>query len=123
MPHFTKLEMAVIDAICRQHPEVADALRTQLATARVTARENTGAGMIVSWDTAETAPPFPRPMWNFGDVRSTNCGVELSFFVMTSSDNKSEGLEGYIAGEGNDTSGVDLTTVPFSPLLAAYEPG
>lgn len=41
---FTQLERAVLDTICEKYPEDRAALESQLSTASVISRENTGAG-------------------------------------------------------------------------------
>ena len=67
---FTPLEQAVLEAICRAHPEDRTAFEAQLATAVFVSRENTGCGFFTRFSTnrrsarqseardSEMAPPL-----------------------------------------------------------------
>jgi hypothetical protein len=114
MPELTKLEEAVIDAICRQHPEHAEALKAQLAMATVTSRENTGCGMYTDFEVDPAAPRLQGLDGPFGEVVSVVEHLEMHFMVMPTREGLIGNIEGYSFG-GPDISAVDLASASFTP--------
>jgi len=58
MLHFTALERAALEDICGQQADERGVLESQLATATVTLRENTGEGFSPISPWIETAHPL-----------------------------------------------------------------
>jgi hypothetical protein len=114
------LERAVIEAIGRQYPEHASGLAAQIATARVTERENTGCGMYLTFEVDPSAPKIVPESSPLGWVSSWIGGLEVQFMVYVK-----EGLialiEGFSFGDV-DISDVELSDPSFTPLkLVHYE--
>ncbi|MEI7932173.1 MAG: hypothetical protein WCI21_03850 [Alphaproteobacteria bacterium] len=115
---FTPLERASIEAICVEHPVLAEGLRNQSAAATVTSRDNTGVGFFTYFEVASSVAPLPSPFKSpLGTVSTTVVGVEMYFMVWVSKEGFADCIEGYtMESEDFDLSEVDLATVTFPPF-------
>jgi hypothetical protein len=98
------LESAVLDLLLSRHDEGYPALRTQLATVEVTAREMTGAGFFTSLSVAPDTPKAPASVGNplgqgaaydedvYADLDGMASGAG---FLLWLSDGRMSRLEGY----------------------------
>jgi hypothetical protein len=112
MLHFTALERAVLEEICKQADE-REVLERQLATARLTRRENTGEGFFTFFTVDQNGPAF-RSRWRIvGNVAATIEGLKrpLLITLFMSKEGYADLLEGTAAAES--TAAIDLSTVPF----------
>ena len=110
----SSLEQAVLDAITLRVPEVADALAGQQGKARVTTRENTGAGFYTALDVSHRSPikGVASPL---GDVGATVVGLQHGMgFLLWLRDGHIHHLEGYSYDES--TSGIDFERVAFGAV-------
>jgi hypothetical protein len=104
------IERAAIEAIIEEHPGFRDALRRQLAQARVTSRTNTGAGFYTDLEicgdapTIETRSPIGEP---FAEVDGLKFGMG---FLLMVKHGKMLCLEGYSFESGPR---IDFETVRF----------
>lgn len=108
------LELAALDAIALQVPEVANALAGQREKIRVEARENTGAGFYTTLDVSRRSPitGVASPL---GDVGVTIVGLEHGMgFLLWVRDGHIHKLEGFSYGES--TSGIDFERVAFGAV-------
>ena len=112
MPHFTRLEQAVLDEICKRSRE-RPALEHQLATARVSRRKNTGDGFFTYFAVDRSGPPLTGPWRVLGNVAVTIEGFERPLLValFMSKDGYAHMLEATTAAES--TAGIDLSAVRF----------
>jgi len=112
MPHFTKLEQAALDEICK-HSRERPALEGQLATASVSSRKNTGDGFFTYFAVDRNCPPLAGPQRVLGNVAVTIEGFERPLLValFMSKDGYAHMLEGTTAAE--IIVGIDLSAVRF----------
>jgi hypothetical protein len=112
MPHFTRLEQAALDEICK-HSRERPALEGQLATARVSGRKNTGDGFFTYFEVDRNGPPLTSPWRVLGNVAVTIEGFERPLLVtlFRSKDGYAHMLEATTAGDS--TVGIDLSAVRF----------
>jgi hypothetical protein len=114
MEGMSPLELAVLDAIALQVPEVANALAGQRETIRVTARENTGAGFYTTFYASHPSPitGVASPL---GDVGASIAGLEHGMgFLLWVRDGRINTLEGFSYGES--TSTIDFERVAFGAV-------
>jgi hypothetical protein len=108
------LERAVLQAIALQVPEAGEAMASQLESARVVTRENTGAGFFTTFEMTSAVPPIgvSSPL---GDVGATIQGLVHGLgFLLWLKDGRIDQLEGHSYDES--TSGLDLMQVGFASV-------
>ena len=113
MLDFTALERAVLEEICKETQD-GGALERQLATARVTRRENTGDGFF-SWFAVDRTCAALTSRWRvLGNVHAAIEGLErqLLLTLFCDRDGYADILEATTAGESS--AGIDFSTVRFS---------
>jgi len=112
MPHFTKLEQAALNEICK-HSRERPALEGQLATASVSSRKNTGDGFFTYFAVDKNCGPLAGPRRVLGNVTVTIEGFERPLMValFMSKDGYANMLEATTAGDS--TIGIDLSAVRF----------
>jgi hypothetical protein len=109
---FTPLERAVLRAICERPSIDRVALETQLATATVIRRENTGAGfytqMAVQRDSVASVGGERRRIGPAATVEGLERGMG---FILWLKEGFADCLEGYCYSES--TTGIDFDRVSF----------
>jgi hypothetical protein len=112
MLHFTALERAVLEEICKQADE-REVLERQLATARLTSRNNTGDGFFTYFAVDRSCAALTGRRAVLGNVAATIEGFErpLLIALFMNKDGYAHMLEATAAGDS--TVGIDLWTVPF----------
>jgi hypothetical protein len=112
MLHFTALERAVLQEICKEAGE-RETIERQLTTARVTRRENTGDGFFTYFEVDRNGPALTSRWAIVGNVVVTIEGFEnpLLIALFRNRDGYANMLEGTAAGDS--TAGIDLSIVPF----------
>jgi hypothetical protein len=112
VPHFTALERAVLEEICKEADE-RETIERQLATARVTRRENTGDGFFTYFAVDRNGPALTGRWRILGNAAVTIEGLEspLLIALFMNKDGYADMLEATAAGDS--TVGIDLSTVPF----------
>ena len=89
------IERAAIEAIIRQHSDVAAELTEQLGGAQVIARNNTGAGFYVDFRIADNAPLAPLDCV-IGDPLADVAGLRYGMgFLLFVRQGRMQCLEGY----------------------------
>jgi hypothetical protein len=113
MLHFTALERAALEDICRQQADERGGLASQLATATVTRRKNTGDGFFTYIDVDRKCPPLTTRRSIVGNVAATIANVEgwLLIALFQNKDGYAHMLEGTAAPDS--TVGLDLSTLQF----------
>jgi hypothetical protein len=112
MLHFTALERAGLEEICRQSADERAALEIQLATATVTRRENSGAGFFTYLSVDRGASPVTTRKRVLGNVAATIEGFEAPLLLMLfMEDGYANFLEGATCGDS--TLGIDLSSLRF----------
>jgi hypothetical protein len=106
MEVMSPLEVAVLDAIALQVPEVANALAGQREKIPVTARENTGAGFYTTLDVSHRSP-----ITGVASIVGREHGMGFLLWVRDSHIHK---LEGFSYGESS--SGIDFERVAFGAV-------
>ena len=112
MLHFTALERAVLEEICKQADQ-REVLERQLATARLTRRENTGDGFFTYFTVDRNSPALTSRWRVVGNVAAAIEGFErpLLIALFMNKEGYADMLEGTAAGDSTAT--IDLSTVPF----------
>ena len=109
---FTPLESAVLNTICERHPADRAALESQLSTAVLVSRENTGAGFYTNFSTGGGSAIAVTGKGMRGGPEVKVDGIELGMgFILWLEDGYANCLEGYTY-EG-DTHKIDLERVRF----------
>jgi hypothetical protein len=110
--NFTALEQAVLNAICKMHSTDRAALETQLATAKLRSRENTGAGFFTYFDVGRDCNvTISGERMRSGPLVKIH-GLELGLgFILWIKDGFASCLEGYSYEEL--TTGIAFESVPF----------
>jgi hypothetical protein len=112
MLHLTALELAALEEICRQQTVGRRALESQLATATVARRENSGAGFFTYLAVDRAAPPVASVKPVLGNVAASIEGFKQPLLLMLfMKDGYAEMLEG--AAVDDSTARVDLSTLRF----------
>lgn len=110
MLHFTALERAVLEEICKERADERGILESQLATATVTRRENTGDGFFTYFAVDRNGPPLTRRGGVLGTVAAPIVGFERPFLVtLFVKDGYAHILEATTWGDSTD--GIDLSTL------------
>jgi hypothetical protein len=113
MQQLSLLERAALDAICRQQTDQRDALASQLASAKVIQRRNSGAGFFTDLAIDRTAPPVTSKERVIGNVAAMIEGFKDPLLLLLfMKDGYADMLEG--AAIEDSTVGVDLTNVRFT---------
>jgi hypothetical protein len=112
MLHFTELERAVLEQICKESGE-RGVLESQLATATVTRRENTGSGFFTYFAIDRNGPRLTSRLRVLGNVAATIVGFERQLLIalFMNKDGYADILEATTAGDS--TAGIDLSTLRF----------
>jgi len=112
MLQLTKLEQAVLREICRQRADAREALETQLATATVIRRENSGAGFFTHLAVDRSTAAMRSDERVLGNVAATVEGFEQPILLLLFIKNGyADVIEG--ATVGDSTVGIDLLTLRF----------
>jgi hypothetical protein len=113
MLQFTALERAVLDEISKQKADERGALESQLATATVTRRKNTGDGFFTYIAVDRNSPPLTSRRAVVGNVAATIEGFEspLLIALFQDKDGYAHMLEATAAPDS--TVGIDLVTLRF----------
>jgi hypothetical protein len=112
MLRLTKLEQAALSEICRQQSDGREALESQLATAEVTRRENSGAGFFTFLAVDRTTAPFRTGRQVLGRVAANVEGFEQPILlILFVTDGYADMLEGTTVGDS--TVGIDLANLKF----------
>ncbi|HZE55057.1 MAG TPA: hypothetical protein VE111_17545 [Bradyrhizobium sp.] len=113
MLHFTALERAVLEDICRQQADERGVLESQLATATVTRRENIGEGFFTCFAVDRNGPPLTSRWRVVGNVAAAIVGFErpLLLALFRDKDGYVQMLEATAAGDS--TVGIDFSAVQF----------
>ena len=120
MDKLSNLERAELDAIALQMPERTDGLMLQLREARVTGRENTGAGFYTTLDVPPSAGTVEvkSPIGNVGTALvGLKHGIGLMLWL---TDGRMHKLEGYSFGES--TSDINFEQVDFGLVCPRVSP-
>jgi hypothetical protein len=114
MLDFTALERAVMEDICRQQADERGVLESQLATATVTHRRNTGEGFFTYFAVDRNGPPLAGRWRVLGNVAAAIVGFErpLLIALFSDKDGYAHMIEATVAGDS--TVGIDLSTVQFN---------
>lgn len=108
----TQLERAALTEIGVRQTDGREALEAQLATARVTRRENSGAGFFTYLEVDRTTPKFTGTERVLGDIAAGIEGFEQPILLLLfMKDGYAHMLEG--ATIGDSTVGIDLSTLNF----------
>lgn len=108
MPPFTPLELAVLNSIFEETPELAPFLKSQLAGATVTKRINSGAGFFTTISLAPDALPVNSPAVLGKETSARVSGLEHGLgFVLFMTDGRLGELEGYAYGENTSWLALD----------------
>ena len=113
MSPFTALESATLAEICRQYPEQATTLRSQIATATIIGRENSGAGFFTDLTVDPTFPAVATTARVIGNIEAIVEGFKYSLLLMLFMENGyAHMIEG--AAIDDDTTAVDFSSVRFT---------
>lgn len=111
--NFTPLEQAALAAICDRCQDQGEILARQLATARLTRRQNSGAGFFTYLNVDRTHAPLPGSERVIGIVSARIDGFEKPVLLMLFLEGGyADMLEGATLGDG--TVGVDLWSLKFA---------
>jgi hypothetical protein len=112
MLRLTKLEQSALNEICRREFDGREALESQLATAEVTRRENSGAGFFTYLAVDRTTAPLRTGRQVLGRVAVNVEGFEQPILlILFVTDGYANMLEGATVGES--TVGIDLANLKF----------
>lgn len=113
MTAFTQLELAALQSIFSETPELAPQLERQLSVASVTERENTGVGFFTTISVPPTtvAIDWSEPLSGETHARVPSLEHGLGF-VLFFDDGRIETLEGFTYGS-ESTASLDLTSLTF----------
>jgi hypothetical protein len=110
----------VVDAICEKYPADRPALETQISTAVLDRRENTGCGFFTYFVVDHRSPPIGGERMRHGPGARIE-GVKHGFgFILWLDKGYADCLEGYNWGEGN-TVGLNFETVKFEIAATAQD--
>jgi hypothetical protein len=113
MLHFTALERASLEEICRQQGDARKTLESQLATATVTRRENSGAGFFTYLEVDRIAAPAMNLGKVLGRVAASIDGFEDPLLLMLfMREGYADMLEG--AAIRDSTVDLDVSTLRFT---------
>jgi hypothetical protein len=109
---FTSLERSALAEICRRQVHGREALESQLATAAVTRRKNSGVGFFTYLTVDPSTPPVATAARVLGEVWASIEGFKQPFVLLLfMKDGYAEFLEG--ASIDDSTVGIDLSTIQF----------
>ncbi|MBS0475570.1 MAG: hypothetical protein JSR28_10575 [Proteobacteria bacterium] len=121
MSKFTALELAALDAIFLETPDLNEALRRQLRFARVVKRENSGGGFFTDISVAPDASALACDRVLGKTTRAKVAGLSWGMgFVLFMDHGKLSLLEGY-AFAPEDTSALDLEDLTFEVTSGPYD--
>jgi hypothetical protein len=113
MATFTELELAALQSIFAETPQLAPDFERQLSVATVTERENTGVGFFTTISVPPTAVAIDVSEPLCGETHARIPGVEHGLgFVLFFRDGRMETLEGFTYGS-ESTASLDLTNLTF----------
>jgi hypothetical protein len=123
MTGFTALEHAVLRSIFSETPELAATLDQQLEQAKVTERQNSGAGFFTTIAVCENAPRLESTRYLGRQTHASVDGLEHGLgFVLFLEDGRLHLLEGY-SYEPESTTSLDLASVAFRVFRAPVNDG
>lgn len=108
-PNLTVLEAKVLGSICEMHRADRTALESQLATAVIRSRENTGAGFYTRFEVRSRQDAIPGERKRIGRNAKIEGLKHGMGFILWLNDGYAATLEGYSFGE--DTSSIDFEAV------------
>ena len=113
MPHFTKLEMALMQDVAGKSGEIGDAFRKQIATCRIMKRGVTGAGFYTHVEidrfVAPAAPWKGMHASGFGSLIGAEADdVAITGIIWFDEYGYMTCLEAYQLGDATDKAPVDL---------------
>jgi hypothetical protein len=115
----TPLELEVLRAIATQAVEGTATLNHQIDMARVSRRENTGAGFFTTFD-LQTDRTLDGQRSPIGDVGASIEGLSHGMgFLLWVKDGRIHELEGYAYGD-ESTSALDFEKITFRDVRARY---
>ncbi|MCW5714808.1 MAG: hypothetical protein KIT43_09890 [Bauldia sp.] len=124
MSDFTTLEAQAFEAMSVTHPQLAEGLRGLLATARVTARDNTGHGFYTRFEVDRSQPPLGVSPPLEGATFNVRAGEEvllMDFLLWVDPEGHPNCLEGYqlaaMVGEVPSAGPVDLRKENLTTLV------
>lgn len=113
--NFMPLEKAVLRAICESHVNDRPALESQLSTAAVLSRENTGAGFYTEFAVERASqPPIGGERLRTGPAARVDGLKQGMGFILWLKEGYAHNLEGYSYGES--TAGIDFEQTGFEIL-------
>ncbi len=109
---FTPLERSALAEICRCQVDGREALESQLATAAVTHRKNSGAGLFTYLTVDRSTSPVTTAGRVLGEVWASIEGFKQPFVLLLF---MKEGYAEFFEGAAIDDStvGIDLSTAQF----------
>ena len=113
MLDLTQLEQAVIASICARLPDLEAAIQGQMANARVTKRENSGAGFFTTLAVDPTTPAIDAFHPCSADAEIDGLVHGMGFILFLDRTGHADFLEGFTYGEPDSTVGLDLVNVGF----------
>jgi hypothetical protein len=109
---FTPLERAVLAAICDMHATDRSALESQLSTATLLSRENTGAGFFTRFEVDRVSSAAIGGMRLRDAPAAKIAGLEHGMgFILWLKEGYADCLEGYSYAES--TTGLALDSITF----------
>jgi len=113
--HFTPLEKAVLRAICESHVDDRSALESQLSTAAVLRRENTGAGFYTEFAVERVSQAtLGGERLRTGPAARVDGLKQGMGFILWLKEGYAHNLEGYSYGES--TTGIEFEQTGFEIL-------
>ena len=113
MTAFTELELAALHSMFSETPELSAELERQLASARVTKRDNSGGGFFTDIAVSDGVPPANSPKVLGYETSARVEGLEWGLgFVLFMENGRLHMLEGYALGP-ESTAALDLTDLKF----------
>jgi len=113
MTAFTELELAALQSIFSETPELASGLERQLAVATVAERENSGAGFFTTISVADDVARVSSPKVLGYETQARIAGLEHGLgFVLFMDDGRLHLLEGFAWGP-ESTAALDLIALKF----------
>jgi hypothetical protein len=111
MMGFTALEEAALADVCARFPDDRTALLAQLATAKVTERENSGAGFFTSFEVSHDGAALAGDRMRSGGWARIDGFKQPFGFILWLEDGYADCLEGFTIEDS--TVGLDLAALTF----------
>ena len=114
MDGFNPLETAALRDICTRFPEDRVVLETQLTSAEVTARENTGAGFYTRFGVSHDGAALAGERLRSGGWARVDGFKNPVGFILWLAGGYADCLEGFTIDDS--TAGLDFSTVGFDMM-------